>query len=446
MDGVQQAASAINDLLRSAMHELTSVWLLLALGLILAAAAVGTLGATLIRRRIDLAALTVAWPPLLRQFASHVLANLGTIIFVLVVVIMHAVMLSLTWPSRSYLLGVAASLATAWVVIALVAGLIRNQFVYRLVAISAWTLAALSILGLLQPVMTALDSVGIFIGGLRVTPLLVIKTVVLLLLTLWAANAASDFLDKRVRATADLTPSIQVLIGKLIRLLLITFAILIVLSTVGIDFSALAFFSGAVGVGLGFGLQKIVSNLVSGIILLADKSIKPGDVITVGDSFGWVESMGARYTAIVTRDGREFLIPNEDFVTQRVVNWSYSNDEVRIDVEFGVAYASDPHKVIALALEAVKSVKRVLPTPPPVCHLKAFGQSSLDFILRFWIRDPIDGLTNVRGQVLLALWDILKREGIEIPFPQRDLNIRNALQVEISERPKPRSGKGRARK
>ena len=134
------------------------------------------------------------------------------------------------------------------------------------------------------------------IGGLRVSPLLVIKTTVLLLLTLWAANAASDFLDKRVRGVADLTPSIQVLIGKLIRLLLITFAILIALSTVGIDFSALAFFSGAVGVGLGFGLQKIVSNLVSGIILLADKSIKPGDVISVGDSFGWVDSMGARYT------------------------------------------------------------------------------------------------------------------------------------------------------
>jgi small-conductance mechanosensitive channel len=431
MDSVQQAASTVNDLLRSAMHELTSVWLLLALGLILAAAAVGTLVATLIRRRIDLTTLTAGWPPLLRQFASHVLANLGTIIFVLVLAIMHAAMMSLTWPSRSYLLGVAASLATAWVVIALVAGLIQNRFVYRLVAVSAWTIAALSILGLLQPTMTALDSIGIFIGGLRVTPLLVIKTTVLLLLTLWAANAASDFLDRRVRATADLTPSIQVLIGKLIRLLLITFAILIVLSTVGIDFSALAFFSGAVGVGLGFGLQKIVSNLVSGIILLADKSIKPGDVITVGDSFGWVESMGARYTAIVTRDGREFLIPNEDFVTQRVVNWSYSNDEVRIEVEFGVAYASDPHKVIALALEAVKSVKRVLAAPSPVCHLKAFGESSLDFVLRFWIRDPIDGLTNVRGQVLLALWDILKREGIEIPFPQRDINPRGPFKVVV---------------
>ena len=262
MDGVQQAASAINDLVSSALHELTSVWLLLEFGLILVAAALGMLVATLIRRRIDITALTMGWPPLLRQFVRHVLANLGTIIFVLVVAIMHAGMEAVTWPSRSYLLGVASSLATAWVIIALVAGLIQNQFVYRVVAVSAWTIAALSILGLLQPAMTALDSVGLSIGGLRVTPLLVIKTTVLLLLTLWAANTASDFLDRRVRAAADLTPSIQVLIGKLIRLLLITFAILIVLSTVGIDFSALAFFSGAVGVGLGFGLQKIVSNLV----------------------------------------------------------------------------------------------------------------------------------------------------------------------------------------
>ena len=276
------------------------------------------------------------------------------------------------------------------------------------------------------------------IGGLRVSPLLVIKTSVLLLFTLWAANAASDFLDRRVRASADLTPSIQVLIGKLIRLLLITFAILIALSTVGIDFSALAFFSGAVGVGLGFGLQKIVSNLVSGIILLADKSIKPGDVITVGDNFGWVESMGARYTAIVTRDGREFLIPNEDFVTQRVINWSYSNDEVRLDVPFGVSYASDPHKVCALAVEAARSVTRVLPSPAPVCHLKAFGDSSLNFLLRFWIRDPIDGITNVSGLVLLALWDAFKREGIEIPYPVRDVRLTQAA-IETGEKKKAKS-------
>jgi small-conductance mechanosensitive channel len=410
------------------------------LGLIALAAVIATVAATLTRHRVDLNALTLGWPQFLQTVARLLLANLGSIIFVLIVAIMQAATVSLDFQGRFYLLGVAASLATAWVVIALVAGLIRNQFVYRLVAASAWTIAALSILGLLQPTMTTLDSFAIVIGGLRVTPLLVIKTSVLLMLTLWAANTASDFLDRRVQSSADLTPSIQVLIGKLIRLLLITFAILIALSTVGIDFSALALFSGAVGVGLGFGLQKIVSNLVSGIILLADKSIKPGDVISVGDSFGWVGSMGARYTSIVTREGREFLIPNEDFVTQRVINWSYSNDEVRLDVAFGVSYASDPHKICQIAMEATKTVARVLISPAPVCHLKAFGDSALDFTLRFWIRDPVDGVTNVRGQVLLALRDAFKREGIEIPYPVRDVRITQAA-VETGDKKEPKSAR-----
>ncbi|HZL39562.1 MAG TPA: mechanosensitive ion channel domain-containing protein [Pseudolabrys sp.] len=430
MDDVQQVAGTLSDVLATIGREFSSLRLLSQLGLILLAAVVGTVAATLIRRRVDLNAQTLGWPPFMQTAVRLLLANLGTIIFVGVVLVMQGAIISLAIQGRFYLLGVAASLATAWVVIALVAGLIRNQFVYRLVAFSAWTIAALSILGLLQPTMTALDSIGFVIGGLRVTPLLVIKTSVLLMLTLWAANAASDFLDRRVRSTADLTPSIQVLIGKLIRLLLITFAILIALSTVGIDFSALAFFSGAVGVGLGFGLQKIVSNLVSGIILLADKSIKPGDVISVGDNFGWVDSMGARYISIVTRDGREFLIPNEDFVTQRVINWSYSNDEVRLDVPFGVSYASDPHKISELAVEAAKSVARVLVSPAPVCHLKAFGDFSLNFVLRFWIRDPVDGITNVSGKVLLALWDAFKREGIEIPYPVRDVRVAAPAQIQ----------------
>ncbi len=434
MDDVQQVAGTIGETLQAFGREFSSLRLLLQLGLIALAAIIGTVSARLIHRRLDLGALTLGWPPLLQKLARVVFANVATIIFVIVIALMRVAMVSLTVPARSYLLGVAAALATAWVVIALVAGMIRNQFVYRLVSISAWTLAALSILGLLQPTMVALDSVGILIGGVRVTPLLVIKTTVLLMLTLWAAHAASDFLDRRVRRTADLTPSIQVLIGKLIRLVLIAFAILIALSTVGIDFSALALFSGAVGVGLGFGLQKIVSNLVSGIILLADKSIKPGDVISVGDNFGWVDSMGARYTAIVTRDGREFLIPNEDFVTQRVINWSYSNQEVRLDVEFGVSYASDPHKVCALAVEAAKSVARVLVSPAPVCHLKAFGDFSLNFTLRFWIRDPVDGITNVRGQVLLALWDAFKNDGIEIPYPVREIRVTSPGQLATPER------------
>jgi small-conductance mechanosensitive channel len=417
MDDVQQLTGTLADALRSIGLELTSLRLLLQFGLILLAAVVGTLAASLIRRRLDLTALTLGWPPFLREFARLLLANLGTIIFVLVVAIAHAAMLSLTLPSRSYLLGVASSLATAWVVIALVAGLIRNPFVYRLVAVSAWTIAALSILGLLAPTMTVLDSFGMVIGGLRVTPLLVLKTSVLLMFTLWAANSASDFLDRRVRSTADLTPSIQVLIGKVIRLLLITFAILIVLSTVGIDFSALAFFSGAVGVGVGFGLQKIVSNLVSGIILLVDKSIKPGDVISVGDHFGRVGNMGARYTSVDTRDGREYLIPNEDFITQRVANWTYSSDLVRLFVKFNTTYDSDPRKAQAAAMEAALSVERVLKKPAPACMLCEFGATSIEFELWFWIRDPAAGVVNVKSDVLLALWDTLDKQGVNIPKP-----------------------------
>ena len=441
MDGLAQFKEIFATFLVNIRQELVSPWLGIQLATILAAAAIAWLIAALIRRHADTLTPGPRWPLFLRLLMRLLLANIGTIIFVLVLVIVHEIMESLTWPSRSYLLGVAVSLATAWLVIAFVAGLFRNPFVYRIIAVTAWTIAALSIVGLLRPTMAALDTFGVVLGGLRVTPLLVIKTTILLLLTLWAATAASDFLERRVNVQAELTPSIKALIGKVIRLLLITFAILIVLSTVGIDFSALAFFSGAIGVGLGFGLQKIVSNLVSGIILLADKSIKPGDVISVGESFGWVESMGARYTAVVTRDGREFLIPNEDFVTQRVINWSYSNHEVRIDVDFGVSYHADPHKVIQYAVEAAKSAKRVLEKPPPICFLKGFGDSSVDFALRFWIRDPIDGIGNVRGQVLLALWDILKREGVEIPFPQRYLHLRTPVQVEITER-KPRPGKG----
>jgi small-conductance mechanosensitive channel len=417
MDGVQQFGDIFATFLTNLRQELVSPWLAIQLVVILLAAGIAKLVATWFRRHVDALELGMGWPPYARLLMRLLLANIGTIFFVIMVVVTHRVMLTLTWPSRSYLLGVAASLATAWVVIALVAGMIRNQFVYRLVAALAWSVAALSILGLLKPTTEALDSIAVVIGGLRITPLLAIKTTVLLMFTLWAANAASDFLDKRVQSSTDLTPSIQVLIGKLIRLLLISFAILIVLSTVGIDLSALALFSGAVGVGLGFGLQKIVSNLVSGIILLADKSIKPGDVISVGDHFGRVGNMGARYTSVDTRDGREYLIPNEDFITQRVANWTYSSDLVRLFVKFNTTYDSDPRQAQAAAVEAALSIERVLKKPVPQCMLTEFGATSIEFELWFWIKDPAAGVTNVKSDVLLALWDTLANNGVSIPKP-----------------------------
>ncbi len=336
MNDFAQIVSGLGDAARAIGAEVASVWVLIQLALLLLAAAAAAMIGALVRKRADLVALTMGWPAFLRLFARAIAANIGMIAFVAIVALMQVGMLALAPQAGGSLLGAAEKLGAAWVVINLIAGLVRNRLIFRVLAVSAWTIAALSILGLLGPVGDALDSVAVSIGGLRVSPLLVLKTAALLVLAVWAASALSNFLERRVHGASDLTPSFQVLIGKLARLTLMTLAILIVVRSTGIDLSALAIFTGALGVGVGFGLQKIVSNFVSGIILLVDKSIKPGDVITVGESYGWVNAMNTRCIAVITRDGREVLIPNEDLVTQRVVNWSYTKEEIRLDVPFGV--------------------------------------------------------------------------------------------------------------
>ena len=239
----------------------------------------------------------------------------------------------------------------------------------------------------------------------------------------FAVRFVSASASTRIRRSADISPSIQVLTIKIMQVVLYSIAFFVGLKTVGVDLTGLAVLSGAVGVGLGFGLQKVVSNLVSGFILLLDKSIKPGDVISLGETFGWIEQMGARYVSVVTRDGKEYLIPNEDLITGQVVNWSHTNAFVRLDIFFGTAYHNDPHLVRKVAIEAAKSVDRVLVFRPPVCHIVGFGDSSVDYILRFWIDDPTGGLTNIRGNVYLALWDAFKANGIDIPFPQREVRL-----------------------
>ena len=415
---IEAALAALNSGLRMTLRtQFTSIWLPIQLGIIVAVAAVAMGFAASVRKRFDLVSATMSWPPYLRLVVRVMMNHLGAIAFIVLLSVVRVSMRASIERPRTYLLMVAIDLASAWVVINIVAGVIRNQFVNRIVTVSVWTLAALSILRLLDPIVTGLNSITLNLGGLRITPLVILKAIVLMVLLVWAAVAASNFLDRRLRAFTDLTPSIQVLLSKLIRIALLAFAIIIALSSLGIDLSVLAVFTGAVGVGLGFGLQKIVSNLVSGIILLADKSIKPGDVISVGDQYGWVTTMGARYTAVDTRDGREYLIPNEDFVTQRVVNWSYSNNLIRLEVKFGASYSSDPRKVQAAAIEAAAGVPRVLKQPAPICHLLTFGSSAVEYRLAFWIADPGAGITAVRSNVMLALWDTLEREGVGLPKP-----------------------------
>jgi small-conductance mechanosensitive channel len=374
----------------------------------------------------------MGWPAPLRHFVRVMVDSAATAMFTLLVIVSRVVMYHATWPSRSYLLMVAAKLGLAWLAIRLLTSVLRNAFIVKLVSVTAWFVAALSIIGELDPTVDALDSVAIVLGGLRLTPLLVIKAGAVLLIALWLTNLASNFAESRINSTTDLTPSVQVLLVKIIRIGLLTVAIVIALGAVGIDLSALAVFSGAVGVGIGIGLQKIVANFISGIILLADKSVKPGDLVTIGDSTGRISAMKTRYISVAAGDGREFLVPNEDLVTQKVVNWTYTDKNTLVKIPFGTNYDADPRLVCKLAAETATAHPRAQKGKPPNCILTEFAEAGMKFSLTFWIADP-DGMDNVKSDVMLALWDAFKREGIRVPYPVREIRIRGgALPVETT--------------
>ncbi len=363
------------------------------------------------------------WPTWRMRVLVVIHQRLRAIFYVGLLWIAVMILREATWPSRSYLLGVIATLVTAWLVVALVTRLIRSQWLRGLVRYGAWTYVTLYVLGVLDEAVSILDAAALSIGAFRVSLLIVVQGIVVIGALLALARFVTTTTSARVQANEDISPSMRVLIVKVIQIVFYALAFFIGVRAIGIDLTGLAVLSGAIGVGLGFGLQKVVSNLVSGVIILLDKSIKPGDVISLGDTFGWIQTLGARYASVVTRDGKEYLIPNEDLITGQVVNWSHSNDFVRLDIFFGTAYSDDPHKVRALAIEAAKTVDRVLKDKAPVCHIVGFGDSSVDYILRFWIRDPTGGLTNIRGNVYLALWDSFQEHGISIPFPQREVRM-----------------------
>ena len=261
------------------------------------------------------------------------------------------------------------------------------------------------------------------IGKFRLTFLLVIKSLLAFAVLLWIIKFITSLLDRSFSKAQGITPSQRVLFQKLSTIALYTIGAIIGLNIVGLDLTTLAAFSGALGLGIGFGLQKVFSNLISGIILLVDKSVKPGDVIAIGNTYGWVNSLGARCVSVLTRDGKEHLIPNENLITQEVENWSYSDRKIRIHIPVGVAYGSDIHQVKKLLLQAANLHERILKDPKPVCLISAFGDSSVNFELRAWIEDPEDGVANVKSEIYFAVWDMFKDENIVLPFPQRDLNF-----------------------
>ncbi|MGA2995926.1 MAG: mechanosensitive ion channel domain-containing protein [Bradyrhizobium sp.] len=417
---------------RSVGAEISSPFFYLQFGLILTAAGIALAANAALQARINTDSLADRWPPPLRRLAHLLVESFSTIVFAVLVIAARIAMYHSTWPSRSYMLVVAAKLALAWLMIRLVTSVIRNAFLVKLISVSAWVIAALSVINQLDPAVDALDSISIVLGGLRLTPLVVIKLGLLLIAALWLTNVASNFAENRINQSTDLTPSIQVLLVKMIRMGLLILAVAVALSAVGINLSALAVFSGAVGVGIGIGLQKIVANFISGIILLADKSVKPGDLVTIGESSGRISAMKTRYISVAAGDGREFLIPNEDLVTQKVTNWTYTDKNTLVKVNFGTNYESDPRRVCRLAAEIAGSAARAIKSRTPNCILTEFAETGMRFSLTFWIADP-DGMDNVKSDVMLSLWEAFKREGIRVPYPVRELRIRGgALPVDTT--------------
>jgi small-conductance mechanosensitive channel len=326
----------------------------------------------------------------------------------------------------------AISLMNAWIIVRLVTLVIQSQFWSRVAFYVAWPIAALDAFGALGPVIEQMQALAIPLGKndagnpVEISLLDVVRTLFYFGVLFWAANLVSKLAQQQIAQIEELSPSLKALINKILSVLLPVVALLIALQIVGFNLATLAVFSGAVGLGVGLGLQRIVANFVAGFTLIADKSIKPSDVVEIDGTMGWVTSMQARYVALRTRDGTELLIPNDRFMSEGVINWSRSDRVVRMHAPFGISYkTADLRAVQALAVEAAQSVERVVLEPRPVCNLIEFANSSVNFDLRFWISDPQNGLANVRSQVLLNIWDALAENGVEIPFPQRDLHVKS---------------------
>jgi small-conductance mechanosensitive channel len=296
-----------------------------------------------------------------------------------------------------------------------------------------WVFLSLHLLGWGDEVIRVLDGMGMQAGKTRISVWSVMKLLVtvsvFVLLALWV----SRWLERRVLKLDALAPTMRIGIAKFMQAFLVGISVLVGLNAAGLDLTTLNVLTGAVGIGLGFGLQSIAANFVSGFVLLMDRSIKPGDVIsftgtmgTTTEGFGWVEELRGRYVVVRDRDGVETLVPNQHLITNPVINWSYTDPRVRLKLPVRVSFRDDPELAMKLLLEATDGHPRILREPAPVARLMGFGDSGIELELRFWIPDPQEGVNNVRSDVNRRIWKLFKERGVTIPVAQREIRVEMA--------------------
>ncbi|MCE5181148.1 MAG: mechanosensitive ion channel [Betaproteobacteria bacterium] len=330
-----------------------------------------------------------------------------------------------------HLLNIAVSLLLALALVRLAVYALRHIFApsgwlqgsERFIATAIWLGLALHLTGFLPEILEAMDDLSFNIGKQKISLLLILSGILSVAVTLLAAMWLGRVLENRVMSAANLEMNLRVVLSKLIRAALIVLGILVALPLAGIDITVLSVFGGALGVGIGFGLQKIASNYVSGFIILLDKSIHPGDSLTVEGRFGTVSRLTARYMVLKGLDGTEAIIPNETLISSTVINHSYSDRQIRINIPLQISYQSDLPRAMTIMKEAAASQPRVLADPEPKVYLKSFGDNGIDLELGLWIDDPEDGQLNLRSDINLEIWRKFQEAGVEIPYPQRDIRI-----------------------
>lgn len=287
----------------------------------------------------------------------------------------------------------------------------------------AWLLVALHVTGLLDAVLAGMEALSFTIGHQHVSLLIVLQAIVSIAATVLMALWMSRFMEIRIMAMGEMDTSSRVLLSKLVRGTLLVLSVLVALSLVGIDIRLLSVFGGALGVGLGFGLQRIASNYISGFIILMDKSIRLGDVVTLDNRYGTVSRLTGRYLVLTGHDGAESLIPNEMAITQALVNHSYSDRNVRIRIRIQVAYKTDIDAAMQIMIAVARANERVNTDPVPAVHLIEFADNGIALELSVWVDDSDITQTSLRSEINLAVWREFQRAGIEIPYPQREIRI-----------------------
>jgi len=418
------------DLFIAWFNSINQSSILLQVGIVL----VSLIAASLVSRYLGRLILGMGGDRPMPSFKKLTFSTIRRILFPItasiLVLILLGVLQALKQPVQ--LLNIAISLLLSLAGIRLLVFFLRKGFTAtpllkaweNIISTLIWVVVALYLLDWLPSVTQTLDSFAFKLGATRISVLSVLNFIVLSAVLFTLAMWLSNYVERRVRASKHLNASLQVGLAKFLKFFLIAMAILVALDAVGINLTALTVFGGALGVGLGFGLQRITSNFISGFILLFDRSIKPGDVISIGDKFGWVQELRARYIVVMDRDGVETLIPNENLVTSDVINWSYSNPNVRLKIPVSISYGDNPEQALGLLNEAANNCNRVLTDPPPVARLMEFGDNGIELELRIWINDPQNGISNVRSDLNLAIWQLFKQAEITIPFPQRDVYVK----------------------